>query len=73
MKKLSVPCDFEGRPASFQVWIERPAPGFHPLHFQATWLREERGGEISEEVVERVQRAFSNRQLKAEPHRPEHG
>ncbi len=56
MKKLSVPCDFEGRPGSFQVWVGCPAPGFQPLHFQTAWLREERGGEISEEVVERLER-----------------
>lgn len=57
MRKLNVPCDFGGRPASFQVWVGRPAPGFHPLHFQAAWLREERGGEISEEALERIKKA----------------
>ncbi len=57
MKKLSVPCDFEGRSGSFQVWVGYPAPGFHRLHFQAAWLREERGGTLSEEEVEGLGKA----------------
>ena len=57
MTKLKVPCDFEGHSASFQVWVGCPAPGFHPLRFQAAWLREERGGEISEDALERIKKA----------------
>jgi hypothetical protein len=55
IKKLKAACDFEGRPGSFQVWVGRPAPGFHPLRFQAAWLSEERGGRLSEEVVEQLE------------------
>jgi len=55
MKKVKVPCDFDGRPGSFQVLVGRPAPGFEPFHFQAAWLKEERGGRFAEDLEKEFQ------------------
>lgn len=44
MKTLSLACTIAGRRAAFRVYVGTPAPGYDPLHFQAAWLREERGG-----------------------------
>jgi len=55
-RRLDLPCTFEGEPGTFRVYLGRPAPDFHPLHYQSAWLRETRGGIIAEEVLERVAR-----------------
>lgn len=52
MKKFTVPCDFGGRKAPFDVYIGMPKPGNHPLQNQAWWLSAERGGTIPAEVME---------------------
>lgn len=57
MKREKLPCTLDGRPATFQVWVGRPAPDFDPLHFQTRWLREERGGELDAESVEAIRQA----------------
>lgn len=52
LRRLRVPCHLAGRPGHVHVVIGHPAPGFHPLHFQTAWLRESRGGEVPEEILE---------------------
>jgi hypothetical protein len=52
MKKFTIPCDFGGKKAPFDVYIGLPKKGNHPLHHQAHWLASERGGTIPAEVME---------------------
>ncbi|MEM8962551.1 MAG: DUF2610 domain-containing protein [Acidobacteriota bacterium] len=54
MRRFTVPCDFGGTTSPFDVYISggEPLEGYHPLHFQSLWLREERGGEIPQEVMD---------------------
>jgi hypothetical protein len=56
MKKFTVPCDFGGQKAPFDVYIGNPKPGNHPLQNQANWLSKERGGTIPQEVMESFQK-----------------
>jgi hypothetical protein len=52
MKKFTIPCDFGGKKAPFDVYIGMPKIGNHPLQHQAHWLASERGGTIPAEVME---------------------
>lgn len=52
MKKFTIPCDFGGKKAPFDVYIGEPDEGNHPLQYQAQWLASERGGTIPGEVME---------------------
>lgn len=53
MKKFTVPCIFGSQKAPFDVYIgDSGSSLLHPLHFQAAWLAEERGGEMPLEVME---------------------
>lgn len=52
MKKFTIPCNFGGTKAPFDVYIGNPKPGNHPLQNQAAWLSAERGGTIPPEVME---------------------
>lgn len=52
MKKFTIPCDFGGKKAPFDVYIGMPKKGNHPLQMQAWWLSSERGGNIPGEVME---------------------
>ncbi|HEX9734402.1 MAG TPA: DUF2610 domain-containing protein [Thermoanaerobaculia bacterium] len=61
VRRWRVPCDFGSRRGTAAVLIGRPAPGFHPLCFQAAWIREQQGGEIPPEVMGRI------RELSAAP------
>jgi len=52
MKKFTIPCDFGGKSAPFDVYIGNPKPGNHPLQNQSAWLSKERGGTIPGDVME---------------------
>ncbi|GAB4138825.1 MAG: hypothetical protein Tsb009_07300 [Planctomycetaceae bacterium] len=52
MKKFTIPCDFAGVTAPFDVYITETPPDVDPLGDQARWLWEERGGVIPEDVRE---------------------
>ncbi len=54
MKKFTVPCDFGGQKAPFTIYVGDPEPKHHPLHFQASWLSKERGGNIPGEVMDSI-------------------
>lgn len=56
MKKFTIPCDFGGQKAPFDVYIGNPKPGNHPLQNQAGWLSKERGGTIPQEVMDSFQK-----------------
>jgi Domain of unknown function (DUF2610) len=52
MKRFTVPCDFSGVKYPFHVYIGEPLPSVHPLKYQASWLREVRGGTVPQEVMD---------------------
>ncbi|NUR57569.1 MAG: DUF2610 domain-containing protein [Catenulispora sp.] len=52
MKKFTIPCDFNGVTAPFNIYIGEPSPEKHPLQYQAAWLSRERGGTIPQEVMD---------------------
>ena len=54
MKKFTINCDFGGQMAPFTIFIGKPQQGHHPLHFQADWLSNNRGGMIPGEVMEAI-------------------
>ena len=54
MKKFTINCDFNGQMAPFAIYIGRPEPKHHPLHFQADWLSKERGGTIPPDVMNSI-------------------
>lgn len=56
MKKWTVPCAIGSQQGSYQVYLGAPASGFHPLHFQAAWLRERMGGIVADEAMEEARR-----------------
>ena len=51
MKKFSIPCDFAGVRAPFDIYVGEPHPDKHPLRHQSSWLLRERGGNIPADVM----------------------
>lgn len=56
MKKFTIPCDFAGVKAPFNIYVGEPRPGKHPLQHQSSWLSRERGGTIPQEVMDSFQK-----------------
>lgn len=56
MKKFTIPCIFGNKKANFNLYIGEAGRKRHPLYYQATWLKEERGGEIPLEVMDSFQK-----------------
>lgn len=56
MKKFTIPCDFAGVKAPFNIYVGEPDPTKHPLQNQAHWLSSERGGNIPPEVMDSFQK-----------------
>jgi hypothetical protein len=56
VKTFKARCRIHGETGWFQVYVGRPALGFHPLKYQAAWLREMREGEIDPEVMEEAEK-----------------
>ena len=54
MKKFTINCDFGGQMAPFTIWIGQPKDDHHPLHFQAEWLSNAKGGTIPGEVMDAI-------------------
>jgi ferric-dicitrate binding protein FerR (iron transport regulator) len=53
VKKFTIPCDFGGTKAPFNIYVGEPAADCDdPLRHQAAWLSRERGGTISEDVMD---------------------
>ena len=59
MKKFTIPCDFGGVKAPFNIYIGEPAVGSHPVQHQAHWLSVERGGTVPAEVMDSFQKLFA--------------
>ena len=52
VKQFTVPCDFKGGkklPVTF--YIGNPSDQSSPLHFQAKWLSEKKGGSVPEDIT----------------------
>ena len=56
MKRFTIPCDFGGQKAPFQIYVGEPRDDKHPLQNQAHWLSTERGGNIPQEVMDSFQK-----------------
>jgi hypothetical protein len=56
MKKFTIPCDFSGQKAPFNIYVGEPDPNKHPLQNQAYWLATERGGTVPPEVMDSFQK-----------------
>jgi hypothetical protein len=54
MKKFSINCDYGGQMAPFDIFIGQPEGSHHPLHFQAKWLSDNKGGVIPQEVMDAI-------------------
>jgi hypothetical protein len=52
MKKFTIPCDFNGQKAPFNIYIGEPSAKRHPLQYQSQWLSSERGGTVPPEVMD---------------------
>jgi hypothetical protein len=58
MKKFTIPCDFGGQKAPFNIYIGEPSAKRHPLYYQSQWLSSERGGTIPSEIMDSFQKLF---------------
>lgn len=54
---MSLPCDLGCGWRRFEVYVGRPAPGFHPVHFQAARIREEHDAVVCRESLDQVREA----------------
>lgn len=52
MKKISIPCNFNGTVTNCPIYIGSPEASHNPISFQADWLSKERGGSVSPEVMD---------------------
>lgn len=52
MRKFTIPCDFGGIKEPFDVYIGNSDPNYHPLYYQAMWLKKDRGCIIPADVME---------------------
>lgn len=59
MKNFTVNCNFEGGQTSpVTLYVGKPDPEHHPLHFQNDWLSRMRGGTIPQDVMDEVSRLY---------------
>ena len=61
MKKFTIPCDFGGQKAPFNIYVGEPEPSKHPLQHQAHWLSVERGGPADKAGLRPTRRTRSGR------------
>lgn len=56
MKQFLVPCDFNGVTTQVPFYIGNPAKDSNPVQHQAHWLSTTRGGVVSQEVMDSLQK-----------------
>lgn len=56
MKQFLVPCDFNGVTTQVPFYIGNPAKDNNPVQHQAHWISSVRGGVVSQEVMESLQK-----------------
>lgn len=54
VKKLTIPCNFNGSTAAVDLFIGNPNQGQHPLNFQTKWLSTEKGGQVPEDIMNSI-------------------
>ncbi len=52
MKKLNIPCSFGSDIQKIDFYIGNPKPDNHPIQSQRYWLSSERGGSVSDEILD---------------------
>lgn len=62
VKKVAIPCYFNGQKSSVDFYIGHPAPGNSPIANQAKWLASVRGGVVPDKINE----AFADLQKMSE-------
>lgn len=61
VRRWRLPFDSPTGRGELPFFVGRPAPGFHPLHFQAAWAAERYGGRIPRVVMDRLRDARHRR------------
>jgi tetratricopeptide (TPR) repeat protein/tRNA A-37 threonylcarbamoyl transferase component Bud32 len=56
VKRVVIPCNFNGITHPFPIYITEFPPSKHPLADQQSWLQQERGGSIPQEVMDSFER-----------------
>jgi hypothetical protein len=56
VKKLTIPCTFNGQSSPVDLYIGKPNSVQHPLNFQAKWLSSEKGGSVPQDVMDSILR-----------------
>lgn len=52
VKQFTVNCNFKTAQAPVTLYIGEPSDDNHPVHFQAKWLSEKKGGSIPAEIMD---------------------
>lgn len=56
MKKLNLPCQFNGQTQDVGFYVGNPKVDNHPIQNQSHWLSSERGGTVSPNVMDSFSR-----------------
>ena len=56
MKRFTIPCVFGDAKYPFHVYVGDPTPDLPPLKYQSAWLKEVRGGDVPQEVIDSFNR-----------------
>lgn len=57
VKKLSIKCDFNGKPHPIDIYIGSPMADSHPVEFQSRWLAD-RGGVLPANIMKTLEEIF---------------
>ena len=52
VKAHIVECRTKAGKRLFRIFVGKPAPGFHPLKYQAAWLQEMKGAALPRSFIE---------------------
>jgi hypothetical protein len=55
MTPITVMANFNGEEQPVTVYVGEPTPDRHPLHYQAAWLTEVRGGKIEQNALDALE------------------
>lgn len=56
MKIFSVPCQFGQSTANVTFYLGKPEGIHHPIHFQAAWLSDVKGGQVPQKIMDAIQK-----------------
>jgi len=52
IKQFSINCSFKGAQSPVTFYVGDPSDDNHPIHFQAKWLGEKKGGMVPKEILD---------------------